>query len=114
MTEECLLAAMALNPKRMVSAICLYLKIYLFCRDLYGFRRNFCLSQQVQSLTAPSEHGLLRPFVRMASQELFAIYVCLCKSMLVIRVKNERDGLIAQALSGLLSVSLTGLRPLEQ
>jgi len=47
-TEECLLAAMALNLKRMVNAIFRYLQIYCSAGNTVGFQQNFCFCQQVQ------------------------------------------------------------------
>ena len=50
-TEECLLAAMALNLKRMVNAIFRYLQIYCSAGNTVGFQQNFCFCQQVQKFT---------------------------------------------------------------
>ena len=40
-TEECLLAAMALNLKRMARVIFSYFQLYLFCQHPCGFRQIF-------------------------------------------------------------------------
>lgn len=46
--EECLLAAMALNLKRMVAAVFLYHCFLAFLRMALRFPQNFCFCQQVQ------------------------------------------------------------------
>ena len=50
-TEECLLAAMALNLKRVVNAIFRYLRIYCSAGNTVGFQQNFCFCQQVPYCT---------------------------------------------------------------
>ena len=53
-TEECLLAAMALNLKRMVNAIFRYPQIYCSAGTTVGFQQNFCFCQQVRYCTLSS------------------------------------------------------------
>ena len=53
-TEECLLAAMALNLKRMAKAILFSVPDQRFCWHPSGFRQIFCVCQQVQLLTVPT------------------------------------------------------------
>lgn len=50
-TEECLLAAMALNLKRMVNAIFRYSQIYCSAGTHCGFQQFFCFCQQVPYFT---------------------------------------------------------------
>ena len=50
-TEECLLAAMALNLKRMVNAIFRYFQIYCSAGTTVGFSNFFCFCQQVRYCT---------------------------------------------------------------
>ena len=52
-TEECLLAAMALNLKRMAKCHLSLSHNLLFCWGHCGFQQFFCFCQQVQILTAP-------------------------------------------------------------
>ena len=59
-TEECLLAAMALNLKRMAKCHLSLSQNLLFCWNYCGFQQNFCFCQQVQNyaqiyLQAPAE-----------------------------------------------------------
>ena len=59
-TEECLLAAMALNLKRMAKCHLSLSPNLLFCWNHCGFQQNFCFCQQVQicaqnCLQAPAE-----------------------------------------------------------
>ena len=59
-TEECLLAAMALNLKRMAKCHLSLSQNLLFCWNHCGFQQNFCFCQQVQiyaqnCLQAPAE-----------------------------------------------------------
>ena len=56
-TEECLLAAMALNLKRMAKAILFSVPDQRFCWHPSGFRQIFCVCQQVQLLTVPGALG---------------------------------------------------------
>ena len=53
-TEECLLAAMALNLKRMVNAIFRYFQSYCSAGTTVGFQQNFCFCQQVRYCTLSS------------------------------------------------------------
>ncbi len=69
-TEECLLAAMALNPKRMAKCHLSLSPNLLFCWGHDGFQLNFYVCQQVQILTAPAglpqwSHGALRCFRKL-------------------------------------------------
>ena len=59
-TEECLLAAMALNLKRMAKCHLSLSPNLLFCWNHCGFQQFFCFCQQVQILTAPNLDGTLR------------------------------------------------------
>ena len=59
-TEECLLAVMALNLKRMVRAIFNKLKIQFMWAEEVFPRPSFSFCQQVQTLTAPKVAGLRR------------------------------------------------------
>ena len=52
-TEECLLAAMALNLKRMAKCHLSLSPNLLFCWGHDGFQQFFCFCQQVQILTGP-------------------------------------------------------------
>ena len=52
-TEECLLAAMALNLKRMAKCHLSLSPNLLFCWNRCGFQQNFYVCQQVQILTGP-------------------------------------------------------------
>ena len=56
-TEECLLAAMALNLKRMAKYHLSLSPNLLFCWNHCGFQQNFCFCQQVRYCT-------LSPFIR--------------------------------------------------
>ena len=53
-TEECLLAAMALNLKRMAKCHLSLSPNLLFCWGHDGFQQNFYFCQQVQILTGPT------------------------------------------------------------
>ena len=56
-TEECLLAAMALNLKRMAKCHLSLSPNLLFCWGHDGFQQVFCFCRQVQILTAPKIEG---------------------------------------------------------
>ena len=69
-TEECLLAAMALNPKRMAKCHLSLSPNLLFCWGHDGFQLNFYVCQQGQILTAPAglpqwSYGALRCFRKL-------------------------------------------------
>ena len=79
-TEECLLAAMALNLKRMVNAIFRYLQIYCSAGTAVCFSRIFAFVNR--SLIVPYlifgvrkhlAHGLQHPYALVANDELYAV-----------------------------------------
>ena len=65
-TEECLLAAMALNLKRMAKYHLSLSPNLLFCWNHCGFQQNFCFCQQVQILT--------EPFSRLGAVQGFSVF----------------------------------------
>ena len=79
-TEECLLAAMALNLKRMVNAIFRYPQIYCSAGTSVGFSSFFAFVNR--SLIVPYlifgvrkhlAHGLQHPHALVANDELYAV-----------------------------------------
>ena len=71
-TEECLLAAMALNLKRMVNAIFRYLQIYCSAGTTVGFSRIFAFVNRSLIVHYPSS-GLPSPFPSSISRCASAI-----------------------------------------
>ena len=60
-TEECLLAAMALNLKRMAKCHLSLSQNLLFCWNHCGFQQNFCFCQQVSYFTLSSRESRKNP-----------------------------------------------------